>query len=97
MRTPRVIWSPSGCLASSIPGTEVEHADTGVGSSPGLGAPLDLAFRPIGRPLHPSVRSPPRHFHPLACLLPDRSDGDLGVLAQHLDVPGDLAPLAALR
>jgi hypothetical protein len=49
--------------------------------------------RRIGRILDPSVRPPPRHFHPLACLLPDRPDGDLGVLAQLLDVPGDLGRL----
>jgi hypothetical protein len=29
----------------------------------------------------------------LACLLPDRPDGDRGVLAQPLDVPGDLGTL----
>ena len=39
------------------------------------------------------MRCPPRHFHPLAWLLPDRPDGDPGVLAQLLDVLGDLAPL----
>ena len=49
--------------------------------------------RPIDRLLDPSLRSPPRHFHPLACLLPDRPDCDLGVLAQLLDVPGDLGTL----
>jgi hypothetical protein len=51
------------------------------------------ALRPIGRLSDPSLRSPLRHFHSLACLLPDRPGGDLGVLARRLDVPGDLGTL----
>jgi hypothetical protein len=49
--------------------------------------------RRIGRLLDPSLRSPSRDLDPLACLLPDRPDGDRGVLAQLLDVPGDLGTL----
>jgi len=49
--------------------------------------------RRIGRLLDRTLRLPPRDLDPLACLLPDRPDGDRGVLAQLLDVPGDLGTL----
>jgi hypothetical protein len=53
-----------------------------------------VGSRRIGRLLDPPVRPPPRDSDPLACLLPDRPDGDLGVLTQLLDVPGDLGALS---
>jgi hypothetical protein len=49
--------------------------------------------RRIGRLLHRTPRPAPRDFDPLACLLPDRPDGDLVVLAQILEVLGDLGTL----
>jgi hypothetical protein len=49
--------------------------------------------RRIGRLLDPSERSPPRDIDPLVCLLADRPDGVRGVLAELLDVPGDLGTL----
>ena len=54
---------------------------------------IDLGNCLVGRFLNPALRASTRDLDLLAGVLPDCPDGDLGVFAQLLDVPGDFSSL----